>query len=672
MKGKREKKQLRGIKRSQVKGVLSIRYKLILGFVAFAIIPLVTVSMVSYTMSRSTLRETCLNFTAELINQAGMSLEYYLKSIEKKAVSLCIDPIIGEGLKGYESEDILTRISATRDMERKLLALSTVEDEIEEIRIIHSSGAVIGGNTKASGNLDEIYKMASAEPKGIWKKNLGDDIGSIYYLRNIRDLNTGKDIGTLQIKIKEESLTGNIKDIDILEGANLYIADENGQMIHNSDENQEQVEDNIWNILSDDEGEHIMNAALINYKTLSNGWKVITEIPESSLTSKLDMTNMIVFILIAVATFVAIGFGILISQSFSKPIIKMMQLMKAAELGDITVKMEENRKDEIGMLCISFNHMISNIRKLLEETRSVIAHTVEDSSLLKDATQHSVEAFKQLSLSIGDIAVGATNQAENAEEGTSAMYTLSGSIQEVMQNTNEIVSKNQDAKEIIKETNDSIQQLNITMSSSIQVSSQIESSIIELSTLTKNIEEVMKLLDGISEQTNLLALNASIEAARAGEVGKGFAVVANEVRNLAEQSKLSTRNVRKTLNTIQDKTKEAVDLVKNSKHIVIKQEQAVKNTDQAFYSIIELLKNMDVALQSVSVKVSDMEQIKEETITKIEKIGAVTSDTVAATQEVNALSEEQRAVIEQLFEVSNKFTAAMDQLNGSMNRFKIE
>ncbi len=676
MKKKSNKLQLNKIKvktgkKSEGRKVLSIRQKLILGFIAFAIIPLITVSMVSYTMSRSTLRETSLSFASQLIDQASINIEGFLNGVEKKAVNICIDSVISDGLQTYNSDNILEKMAASRDMGRKLIAVSTVEDDIDTMNIIYNDGEVIGGTLRITAEEVNKYKEYVGSTSGVWKKGLESDPDNIYYLKSIKNVNTGKDLGILRTRIKKNTLINNLKDIHILEGANLYIADENGQMIYNTDDTQTVVNEGIWSNVGEDKGELIQQGKLINYKTLKNGWKIIVEIPERSLTSKLNLTNAVVFVLIIVSTLIAIAFGFVFSHSFSKPIIKMMKLMKAAEQGDITVEMDTTRKDEIGMLCISFNHMIGNIRKLLEETRGVVVHTVEDGQLLKDATQHSVEAFKQLSVSIGDIAVGATNQAEDAEKGTRAMYALSESIQDVLVNTQEIVSKNQNAKAIIKDTSDSIQQLNVTMNSSMQVSFQIESSIIELNTLIKSIEEVMKILDGISEQTNLLALNASIEAARAGEVGKGFAVVANEVRNLAEQSKLSTRNVRQTINTIQDKTKAAVELVKSANHIVTQQERSVKSTDEAFNSIIELLKNMDISLQNVSTKINDMEQIKDETMHKIEKIGSVTSDTVAATQEVNALSEEQSAIIEQLFNVSNKLTSTMGQLNESIEKFKM-
>jgi len=76
-----------------------------------------------------------------------------------------------------------------------------------------------------------------------------------------------------------------------------------------------------------------------------------------------------------------------------------------------------------------------------------------------------------------------------------------------------------------------------------KVTSMIES----LNEKSKSIAEVTDVISQIAEQTNLLSLNASIEAARAGENVKGFAVVANEVRNLAEQSKKSEIDIRKTI-----------------------------------------------------------------------------------------------------------------------------
>jgi methyl-accepting chemotaxis protein len=80
----------------------------------------------------------------------------------------------------------------------------------------------------------------------------------------------------------------------------------------------------------------------------------------------------------------------------------------------------------------------------------------------------------------------------------------------------------------------------------------IAENILALSEQTQQIGEIIATVNDIAAQSNILALNASVEAARAGEHGKGFAVVAAEVRNLAEQSRQATAQVKAILSDIQN------------------------------------------------------------------------------------------------------------------------
>lgn len=74
----------------------------------------------------------------------------------------------------------------------------------------------------------------------------------------------------------------------------------------------------------------------------------------------------------------------------------------------------------------------------------------------------------------------------------------------------------------------------------------------QLNVSSANIGKVVNLIQDLAEQTNLLALNATIEAARAGESGRGFAVVASEVKELANQTGKATSEIRSSIESIQN------------------------------------------------------------------------------------------------------------------------
>jgi len=656
----------------------SIKTRLIIVCVLFAIVPLLIVNIISSSISRKTLRDTSKQLTADMVKQTRSSVDYFISDIEKNMTKFVVNDLNNNNinlLMNYEAgkSDQPKKIIAIQNIGQSLIYFGSMEKSTAGAAIIHNDGTVIGKLPPLTAEDLAVGKDIQMKGESLWQKGFASDGKGIYFIRKVKNTMIGEDFGTMVCMVKLDSIIKSIQEIKLLEGANVYIIDSTGKMIYNKDDTKELADAPILKVVNnqDEAGSNMENGKLVAYATATNGWKIVAEIPEKSLTAQLDRASTVIRLLVIVAGMIAVGGGVIVSKSFSTPIIKIMNLMKKAESGDLTVRTDEKRQDEIGMLGISFNNMIANIRKLLEETKIVIGSTLDDGKILKLSTEQSVETFDQLALSIEDITAGSSNQAEDVQKSSLTMNILSDSIQKVMLTTKNIFENNQGAKEMIQDATDSIELLNATMDSSIRVSHRIKSSITELSQLTQSIEEIMKFVDGISEQTNLLALNASIEAARAGAVGRGFAVVANEVRNLAEQSKKSTGNVRITLNTINSKTKEAVSLVKEANDIFANQEQAVKKTHSAFNNIIERLKGVDTELGHVSGQVTHMETLKDEMTHKINRIKCVTEDTAAATEEVNALSEEQKAVVEQLSMLASKLTTTMDKLNISMKAFKV-
>ncbi len=652
----------------------SIKNKLITIFIIFAVIPLLVVNIISSSISKKALRNTSQQLTTELVKQVAHNIDSFINEVDKNVTQFAVvDLVQGNLITSYFSSDILQKLNATREIEKTTLYLETMDKNIKDTALVMNNDSVLGSITGVTPEDLLSTKDLDLESKPLWTKDLGSSTDKLFFMKAITTLSKGTHC-TIVVDVNMESIVKTIGNIDLLENSVLYIADHEGKMIYNSDTTAQMVGTAIWDVVdsSTELGTAIVENKLVTYSVLPNGWHIIAEIPEASLTSQLTASSVIIWLLIFVVGLLAVIIGSLVSKGFSSPIIKLMSLMKRAEEGDLTIQMTEKGTDEIASLCKSFNHMILNIRTLLNDTKLVIMNTLDDSKILRTSTGQSVETFEQFALSIDEIAQATTHQAEDAQHSAEVMSNLSDSMQDVMQKTNVIFENNQGAKQMIQAATDSINLLSKTMVSSIEASAEIQTSIIELSTLTKSIEDIMKLVDGISEQTNLLALNASIEAARAGEVGKGFAVVAHEVRNLAEQSKSSTVNVRKTLNTIETKTKDAVALVKKSNNIFASQEDAVKNVNTTFFSIINTLKTMDTDLEEVNSKVQSMRTLKDTMVQKIDNIATVTQESAASTQEVSALSEEQKSVVESLYDLSNTLTSSMNKLNHSIQTFKVE
>jgi methyl-accepting chemotaxis protein len=164
----------------------------------------------------------------------------------------------------------------------------------------------------------------------------------------------------------------------------------------------------------------------------------------------------------------------------------------------------------------------------------------------------------------------------------------------------------------------------------------IAESIVRLSEQSQNIAEIMLSVNDLAEQSNLLAVNASIEAAKAGEQGKGFAVVAQEVRNLADQSKQATVQVRSILNDIQKATNAAVMVTEQGSKAV---DAGVKQSVLAGESVQKLGESIAEAAQAATqIAASSQQQMvgMDQVVQAMENIKVASGQNVASTRQTES------------------------------------
>ena len=153
---------------------------------------------------------------------------------------------------------------------------------------------------------------------------------------------------------------------------------------------------------------------------------------------------------------------------------------------------------------------------------------------------------------------------------------------------------------LVKESIGSVEEILNMIETLNHVVEESSAKIKALEGLSSQIEEFASVIASISNRTNILSLNASIEAARAGEHGRGFAVVASEVRNLAEQSSKSSKEISGTISQVQSSVKETVTSMNSIFENATKQKEkadqvgnVLKKVVDAAYTANEVARNIE-------------------------------------------------------------------------------
>jgi len=205
--------------------------------------------------------------------------------------------------------------------------------------------------------------------------------------------------------------------------------------------------------------------------------------------------------------------------------------------GDLTQRVNVKSNDEIGAMIELFNGFLDKLQGTIRQIIEAASPLGQVSKELYNLTQGSEENAK--------------SQQHHTDSITRDILTMTGSIQEVAQRSqqaseeaNSAARQAATARDHIGSLASGISDLGTSVMSAVQAMEQLEEE-------TQEVGSVLTVIRSIAEQTNLLALNAAIEAARAGEQGRGFAVVADEVRNLAQKTAASTAEIQQIIQRLQ-------------------------------------------------------------------------------------------------------------------------
>jgi methyl-accepting chemotaxis protein len=336
------------------------------------------------------------------------------------------------------------------------------------------------------------------------------------------------------------------------------------------------------------------------------------------------------------------------------------------------------------------------------ETRQ-IAQTVSQMAVAAaseaEAVTRAHASIQLIAQSIEEMAEGARNQAQAAGTLTQAAEHIAHAVDAARSSSEAVVEATSRAQATAEHGSDSIRQALQQMESIQRAVESSAETIQETNAHAQKIGEIVSAIEDIAASTNLLALNAAIEAARAGEQGKGFAVVANEVRQLAEKSALSTREIGAIIATVQHSAKRAsaamdaaIEKVHDGSSLaqgssqaldelldsaVTTQRQAVEmvSANQALAGVVN---DLNQAIESVSSVIEgNMERSESaaasirETLETVESVAAISEENAVSADLVAVSTEEVSKQVQEVDEAAVALTGIARELEGATARFKL-
>ncbi|MDR3596974.1 methyl-accepting chemotaxis protein [Clostridium sp.] len=664
-----------GLKRSKIN---NIRSKLIISLVGICVIPLIMLGYGSYLESKSILNHKLSVTSQQTLSEVNSGIDNYFYGFGNMVTMLATN-------YNVVNSDSNVNVSFIPGMLQN--AKETDNDIFSAYFGMTDGKFLIYPNSKMPDGFDPRERP--------WYKQALDHKGQVVITLPFKDAQTGKSVvsvartverdgkvvGVCAMNVSLDTLAEKISLKKIGDSGCVFIADVEGNIIAHPQKEligtNEASKLSIWNdIKSSDNGFTNYTYNNVNkfgvYQTNNTtGWKVVASLDEEELSKDTKSILISTLLIILVMAIVSIILSLILSKGIAQNIKKLKEVFGKASNGDLTVFITTTTKDEFRDLANSFNSMMKNISELMNSVTTSSKEVLETSSNLASMSEEVTASIGEVAKAIEEVSEGATNQAQNAQNGVSEMNELADRLDKINVNSDEMDAISNNTKDLGTKGLSMIDTLIEKSHKTKIATNEVNEIVQDMNESTKKINTISEAIAEITEQTSLLSLNASIESARAGEAGKGFAVVAEEIGKLAEQSRNSTEEIKTIIASIQEKSDTAVKAIKSTEGVVNEQDLAVGQTQKIFIEILDSISIMIDKVEDVKLSIVDINQKKQSTLIEIENISSISQETASASEEVTASTEEITAVMDRFTKYADDLQLLAEKLGAELDKFKI-
>ncbi|CCY59083.1 methyl-accepting chemotaxis sensory transducer [Clostridium sp. CAG:632] len=401
---------------------------------------------------------------------------------------------------------------------------------------------------------------------------------------------------------------------------------------------------------------------------------VITLLTIFLLAGPFELESKEIALILVVALVIAQIVTTIMAVRTSRAITSSIDAVRQVAAGNLNVEMDDvalSRGDEIGVLARSLAGLRDELKYMFQDIGEHATSLLESAEHLNDTAQKNLATVDNVERAVGEIADGATSQAQDAQNASESVYAMG---------------------EMIEDTTKEVENLNVTADYMRKSSAEASRSLVELRNIndevkeaieliyeqtnrtnvsSQKIREATRLISSIAEETNLLSLNASIEAARAGEQGRSFAVVANQIQKLADQSNASADAIDNIINELINDSDEAVVTMEKVKEIINSQSENVANTETIVSQVMDGIEESIRGIEAIENRTVALNEARSSIVEVVQGLSAVAEENAASTQETSAATAEVANSFNEVTESAGVVKNAADKIADSMSNFQI-
>jgi twitching motility protein PilJ len=330
-------------------------------------------------------------------------------------------------------------------------------------------------------------------------------------------------------------------------------------------------------------------------------------------------------------------------EDLQRQVIRLLDDVEGAARGDLTVEASVSA-DVLGAVADAFNLTIQNLREIVRQVKKAAKQvnqgSTDSESFARNQSSDALRMAEELAVTLNSVQMmtdSIQRVAENAREAeevarTSSITALKGG-------------------ESVERTVAGILQIRETVSETAR-------KVKRLAEASQEISKIVALISQIASRTNLLALNASIQAARAGDAGRGFAIVADEVRQLADRSAKSLKEIEQIVLQIQSETGSVMTAMEEGIQQVIDVTERSEQAKKSLEDIIQVSNRIDTLVRSITA-----DTVKQRENSK--NVAQVMQSVELTAQETSQESQRVAGSLQKLVSISR-------DLLSSVERFKVD